>query len=146
MLSHSTFICQSRYRSVPKRIMNVTLEHSIKPRKIHANCKRIVREWYKHCLLGPKGTETVKKKKKPLGFNFFWRRSRLRQLQAPAISGQKERTSGAHRAAQRLSSHIPLRWPGVHKFRSQVQTYAPLGKPCCGKHPTYNIEEDGHGC
>ena len=23
---------------------------------------------------------------------------------------------------------------------------APLGKPCCGRRPTYKIEEDGHGC
>ena len=23
---------------------------------------------------------------------------------------------------------------------------AVLGKPCCGRHPTYKIEEDGHGC
>ena len=23
---------------------------------------------------------------------------------------------------------------------------APLGKPYCGRHPTYKIEEDGHGC
>ena len=22
---------------------------------------------------------------------------------------------------------------------------APLGKPCCGRHPTYKVE-DGHGC
>ena len=21
-----------------------------------------------------------------------------------------------------------------------------LGKPCCGRHPTYKVEEDGHGC
>ena len=21
-----------------------------------------------------------------------------------------------------------------------------LGKPCCGRHPTYKIKEDGHGC
>ena len=21
-----------------------------------------------------------------------------------------------------------------------------LGKPCCGRHPTYKAEEDGHGC
>ena len=21
---------------------------------------------------------------------------------------------------------------------------APLGTPCCGRHPTYNVEEDGH--
>ena len=23
---------------------------------------------------------------------------------------------------------------------------APLGKPCCGRHPTYKVEEDGHEC
>ena len=22
---------------------------------------------------------------------------------------------------------------------------APLGKPCCGRRPTYKVEEDGHG-
>ena len=22
----------------------------------------------------------------------------------------------------------------------------PPGKPCCGRHPTYKVEEDGHGC
>ena len=21
-----------------------------------------------------------------------------------------------------------------------------LGKPCCGRRPTYKVEEDGHGC
>ena len=21
-----------------------------------------------------------------------------------------------------------------------------LGKPCCGRHPTYKVEEYGHGC
>ena len=23
---------------------------------------------------------------------------------------------------------------------------APLGTPCCGRCPTYKVEEDGHGC
>ena len=23
---------------------------------------------------------------------------------------------------------------------------APLGTPCCGRLPTYKVEEDGHGC
>ena len=23
---------------------------------------------------------------------------------------------------------------------------APVGKPCCGRRPTYKVEEDGHGC
>ena len=22
----------------------------------------------------------------------------------------------------------------------------PFGKPCCGRCPTYKVEEDGHGC
>ena len=32
----------------------------------------------------------------------------------------------------------PVRIPGVDM--------APLGKPCCGRCPTYKVEEDGHGC
>ena len=23
---------------------------------------------------------------------------------------------------------------------------APLGTPCCGRHPAYKVEEDRHGC
>ena len=34
-----------------------------------------------------------------------------------------------------LSSHVLLQWPRVHRFRSQVQTYTPLIKPCCGGIP-----------
>ena len=30
--------------------------------------------------------------------------------------------------------------------RIRVQTHAPLVKPCCGRRPTYKVEEDGHGC
>ena len=33
---------------------------------------------------------------------------------------------------------LPVRIPGVD--------VALLGKPCCGTHPTYKVEEDGHGC
>ena len=30
--------------------------------------------------------------------------------------------------------------------RMLVADMAPLGKPCCGRHPTYKVEEDGHRC
>ena len=49
--------------------------------------------------------------------------------------------------AQRLSSHVC--------FASVAQGspiwilgagMAPLGKPFCGRRPTYKVEEDGHGC
>ena len=51
-------------------------------------------------------------------------------------------------------------WPGgtaVKFARSPLATQglpvwilggdmALLGKPCCGRRPTYKVEEDGHGC
>ena len=33
---------------------------------------------------------------------------------------------------------LPVRIPGADM--------ALLGKPCCGRRPTYKVEEDGHGC
>ena len=53
---------------------------------------------------------------------------------------------GAGPAAQRLSLQFLLRQPRVCGFGSWVWTYAPLVKPCCGRHPTYKAEEDGHRC
>ena len=39
-----------------------------------------------------------------------------------------------------------LQQPRVHHFGSQAWTYASLVNPSYGRHPTYKVEEDGHGC
>ena len=41
----------------------------------------------------------------------------------------------AHSAS--VAQGSPVRIPGADM--------APLGKPCCGRCPTYKVEEDGHG-
>ena len=49
--------------------------------------------------------------------------------------------------AQRLSSHVPLL--GGQGFTGSDPTCGhgnAWQKPCCGRHPMYKIEEDGHGC
>ena len=32
------------------------------------------------------------------------------------------------------------------QFRIPGADMPPRGKPCCGRCPTYKVEEDGHGC
>ena len=47
---------------------------------------------------------------------------------------------------QWLSLHVPLLGgPGFAGSDPGVDN-APLGMPCCGRQPTYKVEEDGHGC
>ena len=53
------------------------------------------------------------------------------------IKNKVERRAGP--AVQQLSSHVSLQQPRVRQFRSWVQTYAPLVKPCCGRRPTYEV-------
>ena len=50
---------------------------------------------------------------------------------------------GAGPVAQQLGAHILLRRPGVRQFGSPGADMALLGKPCCGRRPTYKVEEDG---
>ena len=49
---------------------------------------------------------------------------------------------GAGLVVQCLSAHIPL----CLLVQILGADMAPLGKPCCGRRPTYKVEEDGHGC
>ena len=58
----------------------------------------------------------------------------------------KINSKGAGLVAQRLSAHILLCRPGIRRFGFWVWTFAPLVKSCCGRCPTYKVEEDGHGC
>ena len=53
---------------------------------------------------------------------------------------------GADLLTQQLGSLSPLWQLQFHGPGSCERTYAPLIKPCCGRHPTYNVEENGHGC
>ena len=46
--------------------------------------------------------------------------------------------------AQLLSSHVPL-LGGGSLVRIPDADMAMLGKPCCGRRPTYKREEVGHG-
>ena len=61
-------------------------------------------------------------------------------------NGLNVRNNGAGPVAQQLSAHIPLQWPGVCWFRSQVLTWHCLAKPGCGRCHTYKVEEDGYSC
>ena len=48
--------------------------------------------------------------------------------------------------AQWLSMHVPLWVASGSPVRIPGADMAMLGKPCCGRRPTYKVEEDGHEC
>ena len=52
---------------------------------------------------------------------------------------------GAGPMAKSLSLCALLQRPRVSLVRILGVDMAPLGKPCCGRCPTYKVEEDGHG-
>ena len=45
-----------------------------------------------------------------------------------------------------LNVNVPRGWPGGLPVWILGVYMAPLGTPCCGRCPTYKVEEDGHGC
>ena len=48
--------------------------------------------------------------------------------------------------AEQLSSHVPLLGGPGSPVQIPGTDMALLGMPCCGRRPTYKVEEDGHGC
>ena len=66
------------------------------------------------------------------------------EVEVGDVTTYKKDSAWASLVEQQLSLHTPLRWPRVHQSGSR--TYVPLVKPCCGRCPTYKVEEDGHGC
>ena len=47
---------------------------------------------------------------------------------------------------QQLSAHVPLLIGLGFTGSDPGADMAPLGMPCCGRRPTYKVEEDGHRC
>ena len=48
--------------------------------------------------------------------------------------------------AQWLSSHVPLLGGPGFAGSDPGCGHGTARQPCCGRRPTYKLEEDGHGC
>ena len=63
------------------------------------------------------------------------------------ISGLIRRGRGASLVARQLSLHVlSLGGPGFAGSDPGCGHGTAWQKPCCGRRPTYKVEEDGHGC
>ena len=111
-----------RPRVSPARIWAWTWHHSSSHAEAASHMPQLDGPTTKNiqvCTTGLWG-EKEKKKDSPLGCLLFKICESLRA--GPVV--------------QQLSLHVPLWRPEVHWFRSRVQTYTPLGKPCFGRRPT----------
>ena len=76
------------------------------------------------------------------------------------IQRESEQDRGAFYFGKMLVNNLCGGWPGGAAVKCTCSAQAawswwvripdgdmaPLGRPCCGRHPTYKVEEDGHGC
>ena len=71
--------------------------------------------------------------------NFLTYLSKLFEVQTKmTMSGQPGGTAVKFTRSASVAQGSLVRIPGVDM--------APLGTSCCGRCPTYKVEEDGHGC
>ena len=61
-----------------------------------------------------------------------------RVLKSRAIRGQPGGAAVKFTCSASVTWGSPVRIPGADMV--------PHVKPCCGRRPTYKVEEDGHGC
>ena len=62
------------------------------------------------------------------------------------ISSVKKINAGARPVTQLLSLHVLLLGGLGFAGSDPGCGHGMPGKPCCGRCPTYKVEEDGHGC
>ena len=58
----------------------------------------------------------------------------------------KTTAEGAGPVAEWLSSHVPLLGGPGFAGSDPGCGHGTAWQPCCGRRPTYKLEEDGHGC
>ena len=75
----------------------------------------------------------------------YWKTNVLAKGVSPDLSSEKwpcgGRPSGT---AVKFARSASVAWGSLIQIPGADM--AVLGKPCCGRRPTYKVEEDGHGC
>ena len=154
MKNINTHIPEAKQNSSRLNSKRPTLQHIIvKLMKVNSkkNILKVAGEIYLKCtgnfnkINSWFTSETVEEGRTP-SWNFESKDCQSILLYSTKLPFKKEGKIGASPAVQGLSLYIPFQRPGVHQFQSRVQTYTQLIKPGCGKHLTYKVEEDGHGC